>query len=228
MNSEIQFKLFHFPGLEKEHQEAVAMMCSFYELFPKIFQGRNNPYKTPDTKKDPRRLHLFKCCLKSIQELKKKNGPDPRVWVIAQLKTLRAIEGDVPVIISGSSLYGEKAWARWFIYEKHAKKQVNQIAQTSTVKIKPLVDKIQLTHEAVKENLESWLLNGKIRMLARENKISKIYLSLHPKVVEFAKKYTWNAVGFDPITVPGLDNKEIIDKFKEITGITPVGPNLKG
>jgi len=230
MNLELQASLVYYPGLEPDHREAVRMMCSFYELYPKIFQENNAPYKLPSANKDPRRLYLFKCCLQAIKELKEKNGPDPRVWMIAQLKILRIMDSDKGVYRGriGSTLYGEKAWIRWKLFESHAKKQASRVAVAAPIKIKPLIESIESTHKLIPESdLESMLLDGRIRMLVRNGKISRVYAALHPKIVEFAKKHTWAAIGIDPITVSGLDNKEVIEAFERITGYKPNGPSIK-
>ncbi len=226
MNVEIQASLIYFPGLEPEHREAVRMMCSFYELYPKIFQERSLPYKIPKSGKDPRKLYLFKCCLQAIKELEQKNGPEPRIWIIAQLKTLRIMDINGEVYLSGDCFYGEKAWSRWKIFEAHAKKQASRVISQTPLKIKTIIDGIQNSHNLVSENLELMLNQGKIRIMAKSNKISKVYLSLHPDVVEFARKNTWNSVGFDPIEIAGLDNKEILQAFETITNKKPVGPSL--
>ncbi len=202
------------------------MICTFYELYPKIFHGRNLPYRIPTSGKDPRKLFLFKCFLQALKELKDKNGPDPRIWIIAQLKTLRAIDTETDVFLSGNSFYGEKAWNRWKVFEAHAKKQANRVVQTASLKIKKIIESMEQTHKLIGSDLEKMFLSGKIRNLARDNKISRVYLCLHPEIIEFAKKYTWKAVGTDPIEIAGLDNKEILEAFEKITGKSPSGPKI--
>src|SRR3954463_12625919 len=154
MNSDYQAALIFYPGLEPEHREAVRLMCSFYELYPKIFQEKTLPYKLPDPNKDPRRLYLFKCCLQAIKELTEKNGPEPRIWLIAQLKILKIMDADQGVYRGrfGSSLYGEKAWSRWKLFEAHAKKQASRIVTSVPIKSKTIIDSMEATNKIISVN----------------------------------------------------------------------------
>lgn len=208
-------------NLTGDHRRAVILMIHWLDLLPNIFP---HMISRPDPEKDPRRTHLFKCCLKAIQILGPKFPESSlRIFVKSQLQMLRAVEGDF-VVVTPECLCGIKARDRFELWKKKLEeKTVGISAKTSqeevAIDLGNLLALLRNSHRAVvaRGGMKKILENReKLARWAKVKVIEPLYIYLHPDSQDLASTTGWAALGVDVDNVEPMSTPLVRKTMGEI------------
>lgn len=207
--------------LKGDHHRAVILMIHWLDLLPNVFP---HMISRPDPEKDPRRTHLFKCCLKAIQILGPKFPESSlRIFAKSQLQMLRAVEGNF-VVVTPECLCGAKAKDRFELWKKKLEEKTVGISakipqEEVTADLGNVLALLKNSHKAVvaRGGMKKILENReRVARWAKVKVIEPLYIYLHPESQSLAAAIGWAALGVDVENVEPMSTQLVRKTMGEI------------
>jgi hypothetical protein len=190
--------------MTKEEACALKLVIIYLQSAQEIFPEYKH-YLIPK-KRDIRRCELFKYCIKLYRETKDKiTFAEYRSYIQAQMIVLKNISvNGTPSLLSPNMLVGEKAWARWKVWQKFSTNTKSVEKEEPKVNISVIKLCLERTKafmgrnlgELTTDKIKQALNNKAIFRWVATGRMSPYYLIMSPLATEWIENNNINLLSF--------------------------------